>query len=191
MIRAFTTNFVSHLLYVRTYRILLRTRICIDNMEDELLQLGIGSRPHPLAKSSSYVQRGRPSLTTRIGNSGQTPYVTSLLFLGADQLVSHADDGMYRFLDKNSLHVVREKAWGDPGQSTCVKATGDDVRFSFVSASRNGQIGCWDARQAGLSMTIEGPSRAPYLSAAVSGNIIAAGTELHGVDATIDLWYVP
>ncbi|WFD02458.1 hypothetical protein MOBT1_001141 [Malassezia obtusa] len=61
--------------------------------------------------------------------------------------------------------------------------------IAWAGSSLGGYVALWDARSAQAdAMHLPGPSGAPYLSVANSGPLIAAGTELKGADAVIDLW---
>lgn len=188
-------------------------------MDDTLLQLGLAAQPHKLAASSSYVQRGRPALSTTIaagwtssgasGSSGggSAPYVTQLERTGGaagDVLLSYADDEIFRHHDKATLKTLASSRWEQGGACTCLKAAASGT--GYVATGRNGLIGFWDTRQrpvggsgsgsagaraaagAAPALTLAGPSHAPYLSLDLMNNSIAAGTELQGVDAQIDLW---
>lgn len=156
---------------------------------DGILQLGTSQHKQRLIHSSSFVERRRPTAGVELGqaasDNGCAPYVTQLALLAnVPGLLSFSDDGYFRLHDKSSLQSVRAFKWQEGGVCSSVKAVG----AGFVAAGRNGVIGCWDGRQERSSMSLAGPSNAPYLSLASSGSMIAAGTELHGADAMIEVW---
>lgn len=182
-------------------------------MDETLLQLGLAAQPHKLAASSSYIQRGQPAYSTTLASgwtsngasstsangSNGAPYVTQLAQArasGADVLLSYADDDVFRQHDKASLKVLSSFKWSQGGACTSLKTAASEA--GYVTSGRNGVVGYWDTRQkqtkpsAGAEMeatlSFAGPSRAPYTALDIVGNAIAAGTELQGVDARIDIW---
>lgn len=159
-------------------------------MDDEVFQLGASSQKQSLSISSSFVQRARPTFgldlnANQVGSSA--PYVTHLVSIPSSSIVSYTDDGIFRTHDRSSLSVLGNFQWEQGGICSAIKP----VQNGFISAGKSGIIGYWDARQPKPTISLNGPSNAPYLSLASSTtdtNIIAAGTELQGTDARIDLW---
>jgi WD40 repeat protein len=139
-----------------------------------------------LVLSSSIVNRRRPAVSTSIASTSSTPYVTHLISPSEAVLLSYSDDGLFRYLDKSTLRTVNSVKWDKGGNCTCL-ITADQ---GYMAAGQKGVVGYWDARQGKELVTLAGPSRAPYLSLATSGTMVAAGTELQGADASIDVWWV-
>ncbi|PWN31243.1 WD40 repeat-like protein [Meira miltonrushii] len=160
-------------------------------MDDEVFQLGASSQKQTLSISSSFVQRARPTFWLDLNAANQVgssaPYVTQLVSIPSSSIVSYTDDGIFRTHDRASLSVIGIFQWEQGGICSAIKP----VQNGFISAGKSGMIGYWDARQPTPTISLQGPSNAPYLSLAsstVDTNTIAAGTELQGTDARIDLW---
>lgn len=134
-----------------------------------------------------------PAAATAAYRSGvtRTPYMTHLLSLHSapETLLAVSDDPALLRLDKASLRaVVTTPLVSDDG------ATDISPIYSgaptWATSMRSGTIALWDARVNEPQQRLSGPSSAPYLSIAASGPLVAAGTELQGVDAYIDIWCV-
>lgn len=137
-----------------------------------------------LALSPSLVSRREPAVYTSIGTSSRTPYVTHLISPSESSILSYSDDGSFRYHDKATLKTVNAVKWERGGDCTCLISAGS----GYMATGQKGVVGYWDSRSDSELATLVGPSRAPYLSLASSENMIAAGTELQGADASIDVW---
>ncbi|MCO5599809.1 hypothetical protein L7F22_053916 [Adiantum nelumboides] len=159
-------------------------------MDDELFQLGASSQKQTISISSSFVQRARPTFGLDLNanqNGSSAPYVTHLINIPSSSILSYTDNGAFRTHDRSTLNTIESFQWEQGGISSAIKP----IPNGFIAAGKSGMIGYWDARQHTPAIKLQGPSNAPYLSLAASEmdtNIIAAGTELHGTDANIDLW---
>lgn len=160
-------------------------------MDDELLQLGASSFKQTLSISSSFVQRARPTFGLDLhaiqNGPSSAPYVTHLVKIPSSSILSYTDDGNFRSHDPSTLHITNTFQWSQGGVCSAIKST----QNGFIAAGKSGMIGCWDVRHTTAAQSFKSPSNAPYLSLAINSidsNIIAAGTELHGTDAIIDLW---
>jgi hypothetical protein len=143
------------------------------------------SRKQNLVLSPSIVNRLRPAVSTSISTKAKIPYVTQLISTTQSSLLSYSDDGFFRYHDKSSLSLQNEVKWERGGDCTCLIATDEN---GYMASGRNGVVGFWDSRDDKEQACLVGPSRAPYLSIAAVGHTVAAGTELQGVDAAIDIW---
>lgn len=144
-----------------------------------------GPGKQAMVASRSLIDRIRPSASTLLSTKSTTPYVTHLISTSDAQLLSYSDDGFFRSHDKATLTTLNAAKWNAGGDCTCIVSAGQQ---GYMATGRNGLVGCWDARQDREVACLAGPSHAPYLSLASSGHLIAAGTELQGVDAAVDIW---
>jgi hypothetical protein len=159
----------------------------------EVLQLGATFERQSLTLSNSFVPRRRPlyGVDFTVQSSPYISHLVSLQHGSSSSLLSYTDDGALRVHDKSTLDTQILLTW--PNGAGCTSFA--PVEGGFLAAGRSGQVGYWDLRQPvanseSPTTSLAGPSRAPYLAVASSGTTIAAGTELHGSDATIDIWWV-
>ncbi|UZJ54760.1 hypothetical protein CBS101457_004080 [Exobasidium rhododendri] len=148
------------------------------------LAFDFGSRRQSLAVSPSIVNRLRPAASVSLSIKAKVPYVTQLISASDATLLSYSDDGFFRYHDKSTLSTQTEVKWERGGDCTCLISTTQ----GYMASGRNGVVGHWDSRDDKEQASLAGPSRAPYLSLAARDNLVAAGTELQGVDAAIDIW---
>lgn len=134
--------------------------------------------------SELLVHRRGPAVSAAVSTLANAPYVTQLVSKSDATLLSYSDDGFFRYHDKSTLRTFNAVKWEKGGDCTCLTRSSQ----TYMASGRNGMIGYWDSRDDQEIVSLAGPSKAPYLSLAGSGNMVAAGTELQGVDATIDIW---
>lgn len=117
----------------------------------------------------------------------RTPYMTHLMSLSQELLLAVSDEPSVTLLDKSRLQTVSSSnlAPSDGITGTAPVASGAPT---WATSLRSGAISLWDARAVDAQQRFSGPSNAPYLSVATSGSLLAAGTELQGVDAYLDIW---
>lgn len=118
----------------------------------------------------------------------RTPYITHLLSLGPETLLAVCDDPAVVLLDKSRLQPVASKALA-PNEGITGTAHVVSGAPTWTTSLRSGVVALWDARAAEVQQRLAGPSAAPYLSVASNGPLLAAGTELQGSDAYLDIWY--
>lgn len=145
---------------------------------------------HSLVASSSLIDRQRPEVASAVSTSARAPYVTQLISPSDAVLLSYSDDGFFRYHDKATLYARNAVRWERGGDCTALisASAGEGIGSGYMATGKKGVVGYWDARTDKDIATLVGPSRAPYLSLACNGNIVAAGTELQGFDAAIDIW---
>lgn len=135
-----------------------------------------------------------PAAATAAYYSGgaRTPYMTHLLSLHSfpEVLLAVSDDPALLRLDKSSLRAVSTTPLGAGDSITGISPI-DSGAPTWATSMQSGTIALWDARMNEPQQRLSGPSTAPYLSIAASGPLVAAGTELQGIDAYIDIWFVP
>lgn len=137
-----------------------------------------------LISSASLVDRIAPDVSTVVSNASNAPYVTQIISPSESRLLSYSDDGIFRYHDKSTLQVQSSTKWEKGGDCTALVQS----QVGYIAAGRRGVIGLWDAKTDAEVASLAGPSKAPYLSLACSGHLVAAGTELKGTDACIDVW---
>ena len=119
-------------------------------------------------------------------------YLLQLLTPAASSqhLLALLDDARILMFDKTHLatplHTIQA------GQQESMKALSniENEKSAWIAASSAGYLAVWDARtnSTAPAMRLVGPSSAPYLSLASSNTYVAAGTELQGSDAYLDIW---
>lgn len=124
----------------------------------------------------------------------RVPYITQLLtpLASPQHLVALCDDGTMHMFDKTSWRAPAQTIRSPDVEPLTALSNLEQANTAWVGASRGGFLALWDARLASHAPAskLAGPSGAPYLSLATSGMYMAAGTELQGVDAWIDVWDV-
>ena len=120
------------------------------------------------------------------------PYFTQLLTpsTSPQHLLAVCDEPSLMVLDKRRLKTPVQRIPLSGEESVTCVADVEDSHAAWLSASRGGFLALWDARASASApqQRFAGPSGAPYLSLATSGPGSAAGTELQGADAFVDLW---
>ncbi|WFD29694.1 hypothetical protein MSPP1_000705 [Malassezia sp. CBS 17886] len=121
----------------------------------------------------------------------RTPYVTHLLtpHPSPQHLLVVNDAPELLILDKTRLGAPPVHAIHPEHTITAVRNV-FDAGAAWAAASEGGYCALWDARvaQATAPVTMRGPQRAPYVSLATQGALVAAGTELKGAEAYLDIW---
>lgn len=120
------------------------------------------------------------------------PYIIQLLspLASPTHLVGLCDDGTLHMFDKTQWRAPMRTIRSTESEAITTVANLEDVNTAWVGASKGGYLALWDARAASHAPAYKlvGPSGAAYLSLATSGMYMAAGTELQGTDAWIDVW---
>jgi len=120
------------------------------------------------------------------------PYITQLLspLASPTHLVALCDDGTLHVFDKTHWHAPARTIRPTESEAITAVANLEYVNTAWVGTSRGGYLALWDARAASHAPAskLAGPSGAAYLSLATSGVYMAAGTEIQGTDAWIDVW---
>lgn len=122
----------------------------------------------------------------------RVPYITQLLspMASPSHLVALCDDGTLHVFDKTQWRAPARTIRSTESEAITSLANLEEINTAWVGASRSGFLALWDARTASHAPAskLVGPSGAAYLSLATSGMYMAAGTELQGSDAWIDVW---
>ncbi|KAL4401515.1 hypothetical protein ACI68E_001157 [Malassezia pachydermatis] len=126
-----------------------------------------------------------------VSQGESVPYITQLVTPLASpvHLLSLCDDGALRMFDKNRLVTPMQTIRDGHTKDLTALDTISSNPSAWIGTSRNGSMCVWDARSGPTPIgQLQGPSGAPYLSLATSHFAVAAGTELQGSDAYVDLW---
>ena len=122
------------------------------------------------------------------------PYFTQLLtpLASPHHLLALCDSPGLVLFDKTRLAAPVQSIQVPSAEALTAVQNTEAAHAAWLAASRGGFVALWDARanETAPSMQFAGPSNAPYLSLATSGQYFAAGTELKASDAYIDLWDV-
>ncbi|WFC94104.1 hypothetical protein MBRA1_000734 [Malassezia brasiliensis] len=124
-------------------------------------------------------------------SDARKPYFTHLLMprVSPAHLLAVCDSPALLIFDKSRLGAP-VRTIGVPADQNITGITNVDfASMAWAGSSLGGYVALWDARSAHADATrLISPSGAPYLSLATTGPLLAAGTELKGADALIDLW---
>lgn len=134
----------------------------------------------PVRPVDGYVSRG-----------DRKPYLSHLLQPSASpqHLLAVSDVPALLLFDKARLAQPMRTIPVPANENITGVANVEYASAAWAGSSQAGYIALWDARsQSADAVRLAGPSGAPYLSVAANGPHIAAGTELVGADAAIDLW---
>ncbi|KAI3625799.1 hypothetical protein CBS9595_001160 [Malassezia furfur] len=124
-------------------------------------------------------------------SDARKPYFTHLLMpsVSPAHLLAVCDTPALFLFDKGRLNAPVRTISVPADQNITGITNVDFASTAWAGSSLGGYVALWDARSAHADATrLVGPSGAPYLSLAATGPLVAAGTELKGADAVIDLW---
>ncbi|PWN52829.1 WD40 repeat-like protein [Violaceomyces palustris] len=152
-------------------------------------------RPGQAFHSQTLPPPSPPSSATKPSSS---PYLTHLLSIASPNpcLLALSDDSTISVIDKSTYAVVLSTRLYQKYSLTQLQPLPPTISPSaWLASVTDGTVTQWDLRSQDARkpvILLRGPSNSPYLSVASptlsNPNLIAAGTELHGVDASVDIW---